>query len=250
MVYAAWVNLLGVPFIEVQPMGGARVTVPASGAAQLQTRLGLSGRAGGGMYLGYVTGTNQFQGSPALWRVGAPAALVLGGQRGAQNVGVAPAPGGRLWMFWTRNGRVRATRTNATATRFGAVVSPRPPAGATTLYRVTGEGSRGPLDALALYDGSSALGYWHQRIRPGLTLRPPPTSVAAGKHATFTVTDAGDPVKGAKVRVKFGGKVSEGSTAANGMVKLAVPPATRPGRYRAVGTRSGYARATARLRVR
>jgi len=251
-MFAAWVNTIDEPFIEVVQLGGGPPqAAPASAAAQRQTRLGLAGRSGGGMYLAYVTGTNMFTGSPALWRVGAPSPIVVGGQRGAQNVGLAPAPDGRLWMFWTRKRRIVATRTNREATEFGALVSPRSPANATALFRVVGEGSRGPLDALGLFRrGGSDLGYWHQRLAPGLTLRATPSTVGAGSSVTFTVTDAGDPVKNATVRLKLGGAESDGSTAADGRVELSVPSSTRRGRYTATATRKGYTRATRQVRVR
>jgi len=249
-VWAAWVNIIDDRVIEVGPLGGAPLAAPASAAAQLQTRLGLVGRGAGGVYLAYVTGTNPFSGSPALWRVGDPQPMVVPGQRGAQNVGLAPGPDGRLWMFWTRKKRIVATRTNRDATAFGALVSPRSPQGTTTLFRVVGEGSQGPLDVLGLFRrGGSDLGYWHQRLQPGLTLEAPAT-VDAGDSVTLRVTDAGDPVAGAKVTLKLGGAESDGSTGADGRVELSVPAKTKPGRYRATATRTGYTRATRAVRVR
>lgn len=250
-VWAAWVNIIDDRVIEVGPLGGTPVAAPASAAAQLQTRLGLVGRGAGGVFLAYVTGTNPFSGSPALWRVGDPQPMVVPGQRGAQNVGLAPGPEGRLWMFWTRKKRIVATRTNPDATAVGALVSPRSPEGTTTLFRVVGEGSQGPLDVLGLFRrGGSDLAYWHQRLRPGLTLEASPGTVDAGGSLTFRVTDAGDPVAGAKVTLKLGGAESDGSTGSDGRVELSVPAKTKPGRYGARATRTGYAAAKRTVRVR
>ncbi len=251
-LFAGWINTIGDQTrIEVRQLGGPTVTAPNSGAAQLQDRVGLSGRSGGGIYLAYTVGTNPFLGSPALWRVGAPKPLVMGGQRGAQHIAIARSAGGRMWLLWSRKGRVYAVRTNAAATKVGAVVSLKRPKGTgTSIYRVVGDGGApgGALDLFGYFQSSeSDLGYWHQRALPGLTLKGPAV-VAHGHKATFKVTDAGDVVSGAKVTLKLGSKTVSGKTV-KGKVKLLVPAGTKARRYTATAGRSGYSKATGHLRV-
>ena len=88
-----------------------------------------------------------------------------------------------------------ARRTNKAATRFGPVVTIKPPASTSSVWKLKGEGTRGPLDLLAAVSTGSSLAAWHTQVLP-------PLSIGAKKGAddvTFTVSDASDPVTGAKV---------------------------------------------------
>ena len=93
-------------------------------------------------------------------------------------------------------------------------------------YRI----STGPLDLIANMQAAGGQSFWHQQVLPKLSL----SGKRAGKTIVFTVTDAGDPVAGAKV--KAGGKTL--TSAANGRAVLAKAPA---GRVKASATRAGYA---------
>ena len=93
--------------------------------------------------------------------------------------------------------------------------------------------SAGSADVLAVFGvgtGTDTATYV-RRVLPGLSL----AAKRAGNSVTFTVTDAGDPVSGAKV--KAGGK--SGTTSANGKVKLALKSKTA-----SRATKSGYEAAT------
>jgi hypothetical protein len=215
---------------------GSQVTLPGAAAAGTGSRTGITGRIGApGVYVAYQRGSNQFLSRPAVWRFGAAKATTLPSKRGAESVGIAPGPGGRLWVFWERQDRIYATRSDAAATVFGATVSVAPPKGSSGVTNLAGEGSRGPLDVLALIDAG---GYanWHQRLLPGLTLR----AKAKQGAVKLTVRDAGDAVAGA--RVKLGGKVAK--TGADGKVTIAL----KPGRYGAKASKKGYTPASARAR--
>ncbi len=86
-------------------------------------------------------------------------------------ISLAAAPGGRLWAFWQVDNSIRATRSNPAATKWGQIVSVKPPKGTSAIYNLVGEASTGPLDLLAHVDtSSSTLASWHQRILPGLGL--------------------------------------------------------------------------------
>jgi hypothetical protein len=240
-VVAAWNSLDGG---NAQARGvapaGAPVAVPASGARQLGQRVSATGRIGGdGVWIAYSAGENEFLGRPAVWRFGAPQPKVLSRATGARFTGVAAAPGGRLWVFWARRDTLLATRSNATVTRFGRTVSLTAPKGTSSIFSLNGEGSQGPLDLLALVQKGGVPGYWHQRVLPGLTLT---ARKKTGGKVAFKVTDAAEPVKGAKIALGKGSKL----TSANGTATFAIAP----GHHEAKAGKVGYAPDSVRVRVK
>ncbi len=252
--YLAWIVLGGLETpgsLQVMPVGGAPVTVPKSAAAWTGQRVSISSRIGaGGVYVAYGSGSNEFDALPAWWRVGAAKPIVIKGQRDAEHTGLAPAPGGRLWIYWNRHGRLYAARTDQKAKKLGAIVSVKPPKGTDAIYNLQAEGSRGPLDVLALADAKGGLGYFQQRILPGLSLAAKPKAVKAGKKLTLRATDAGTPVKGAKLVLALGKKKLKKKTNAKGKASFKIPAKTKPGKYTATATRGGYAKARTKLRVK
>jgi hypothetical protein len=242
-VYVAG-NLLDDEAVMVLPVspGGARVAIPNSGARQLQHPVGITGRIeAGGVFVAYTQGTNEFTGKAAIYRVDTGKSIRLSNRKGAQDISIAAAPGGRLWAFWKQRDTIFATRSNTAATKFGEIVSVRALRANTTVYELAGEGSRGPLDVLALLDPPNAdIGNWHTRILPGLTL-----AAKKGKNGkvTFTVTDAGAKVSGAKVKIKGDGSKT---TASKGTAKFTL----EPGRYSVTASKGGYAPDSLKLRVR
>jgi hypothetical protein len=103
-------------------------------------------------------------------------------------------------------------------------------------YSVDASATSRALDILALFGTGNSSGgaTYAKRIKPGLTLK-------ARKHrgrVTFTVTDAGEPVRGAKVRL--GGQA--GRTDKRGHVTLAFK------RGKAKASAPGYAPARRRVR--
>jgi hypothetical protein len=241
-VFLAWNDLdSGVQVMGLSPPGSP-VTLPNSGAAQLQHRVGITGRIGApGVFVAYTQGTSEFLGDPALFRVDTGKATKLTRKNGEQ-IGIAAAPSGRLWVFWKKSSTVFARRSNRAATKFGATRAIKAPGGAaTTIFNLAGEGSRGPLDLLVLANPSSGpTANYHQRILPGLTLTA--KHKQNGKIA-FKVTDAGEPVAGAKVKVKGDGSKKTGK---NGAVAFSLSE----GKHRATASKTGYAPATARARVK
>ncbi len=237
-VFLAWNDLdtSTVAVMALSPLGQP-VTLPNSAAAQLQHEVGASGRIGApGVFVAYTQGANPFTGDPALFRVDKGKARKLTTKDG-EMVSIAAAPSGRLWVFWKKSGTVFARRSNKAATKFGATRKIKAPGGnATTIFGLTGEGSRGPLDLLALLDPpSGGVANFHQRILPGLTLKA--KQKANGKTA-FKVTDAGQPVAGAKVKVKGDGSKTTGKS---GTVLFSLSP----GKHKAKASKKGYAPAAA-----
>lgn len=249
-------NCIQTDTMQVMRLGGGGVeNVPRSGASSIGQRAGLSGRLGAdGVYAAFGTGSNAFDARPALWRVGSANPKVIKQPRDATDITLAPAPGGRLWIAWVgddRGERIFATRTNAAATKFGEVVSVRPPNGTQDADALAVEGSRGFLDVVAQIDrGGNDIAFWHQRMLPGLTLKAKPAKLAAGKKAKFRVTDAGAGVAGAKVTLKLGKNKVSAKSKPNGRVALKVPAKTKPKRYAATARKAGYAPGKTRVRVR
>jgi hypothetical protein len=234
-------------------LGGALVHPPGAAAADTGSMTGITGRLAGqpGIYLAYQQGTNQFLSRPAVWRYGSSQAMVLSGKAGARSIGISPAPEGRLWVFWHRDGRLYARRSNKAATKWGATRAVAPAKGTQTIYRVAGEGSAGPLDVFGLFGrGGSDLGYWQTRVLPVLSLtsaKGKTITFKKGKkifkktQVTFKVTDVGDPVAGAVVSVGGGSKTTGG----DGKATFTLPP----GAYSAHAKKAGYVPAKAGLKL-
>ena len=185
---------------QILPALGPRTLVPDSTQggdslaidqqAAIESRLGASG-----VYLAYCSGYPTCK-RALLWRMGGKP-LAAGSGQDIEDVNIAAAPEGRLWVMWHEGGsnELFATRTNKAATRFGPAVAIKPPAGTSSVWKLKGDGTLGPLDLLASVSTGSSLSAWHTQVLPSL-------SIAAKKGTagvTFTVSDAGDPVAGAKV---------------------------------------------------
>jgi hypothetical protein len=128
-------------------------------------------------------------------------------------------------------GGVAATRSNKAVTRFEPIQRLKPNSG--VIYRVSGDGRLGPLDLLVdqglnVKGSIPPPGLYHGHTLPVLTapfsVKPIKNKKLAviGHTLTVTVSDAGDPVTGAKIaagslvaktngkgvaQIKFGSKV-------------------------------------------
>lgn len=219
----------------VVPSITAPVRAPGSAKADQAVgpdqRTAIVARAGGGLYLAYCGGYPTCT-KALLWRLGTPGAKVAGSGSRVEDVHVAQGPGGRLWVTWHNGQKLFSRRSNKAATGFGPVVPLRPPAKTSSVWKLTGDGSAGPLDLFTSVTTPGSLATWHTQVRPPLSLL---TKKGATK-VTFTVTDAGDPVPGAKV--KFGGAILITNT--KGKAKAPRPKTTR----KATATKPGYRAAT------
>jgi hypothetical protein len=231
---------------EISPAGlvGTRRLAPGSatadGKSALSTgyRTAVTGRIGAaGIYLVYGAGYPTFLKVDVLRFGSATPALQIPAD-GAQGANVAAAPQGRLWVFWKRDNVIYVTRTNRAVTRLEPLSTVAPPPGTDTIWRLDGEGSLGALDLVANIQTSDAA-FWYRRILPQLSLH---ASALGAGEARFVVTDAGDPLAGAKVR--FRGRT--GTTNGSGLVTLQLP--LGPGN--ATAAKAGYRGAGTRLVVR
>jgi hypothetical protein len=256
-VWAVWYSNSGKPSTDavsaqrIYPTMGTRVHAPDSTADingwqtsvapdQDLPVVARPARVGGGVYTAYLAPTNR---AVVLWRVGAARpTLTIKSANGMGQMSMAAGGNGRLWLFWRDQltGAVRATRTNAAATRIGAIRSVAPPRDS-TVYRTAGDGTPGTLDLVTLVQGLHNAMVSTQ-VLPGLT--------ASTRHVwrrghgfTVKVTDAGAPVAGAAVR--FAGRTAH--TNRHGIAHVHVAGHQGLGHARVAVSRSGYA--GVRLRV-
>jgi len=244
-VLAQLVNADGSP-------GGSALTMPGTGDMQIGMigRTPLAARSGGGSYIAYPTGYPSLE-RVRVWRIGAGRAPIVGRVRGGSPAAaIAAASDGRLWVLWTKgfgDPDVLARRSNRNATRFGATVNAGHPRDAMQAHKLDASAARGALDVLGNFNIGTTSGAVtsYRRIEPGLTLAARPGRLRRGRATSmrFTVSDAGDPVRGAAVRV--GGKSA--TTDRNGRVTLSL---TSRRALTATAMRSGYTRATKRLSLR
>jgi hypothetical protein len=232
------------------PVGSA-INMPGTSDMEIGqvNRTPVVARSGGGVYVAYGTGYPSIN-RVRVWRVGAPASTVVGKGSGVDAT-IAAGDEGRLWVAWeddnASNPIVYARRSNRAATVWGAVVNAGHPKGSSGAYHVDASATGSSLDLLTSFvlGSGSPLGTYHRRIHPGLTLKAKPGAVRRGSatKVKFTVLDAGDPVRGAKV--KAGG--ASGRTGAKGTVKLTVHAGRR---LKARATAPGYTGAVRKLKVR
>jgi hypothetical protein len=241
--------------IAASGLVGAREQVPGSSlggvAVDPAQRTAITGRIGaGGVYVGYGSGAPAFS-SVDLVRVGASPLVVARGTR-IEHVGIAAAPEGRLWLFWSRGDEYLATRSNRSATRFETATRVPLPAAGSTTYGLYGEGSTGTLDLVAHAGIGSAVPDWQTQVLPRLSLVAISSSIVsrgAGKHRrpfrrlTLRVTDAGDPLAGVKVRLA-------GRTyTTNAIGRVTVTLASTGKQVTATVAKTGYATGSARVRL-
>ncbi|MGZ4353079.1 MAG: hypothetical protein ACXVZ4_06010 [Gaiellaceae bacterium] len=214
-------------------------TADRNSAASPVQQVGIAARIGApGVYVAYGAGYPTWT-QLELWNHSTGKTLkVASAAAGLGLPNVAAAPSGRLWVMWSAGGRLYAVRSNRAVTRFGPVTALAPPPGSSSVWKLVGEGSLGPLDLFVSATAGGGIAFYHRRVLPPLTLA---ASAGAKGKVGFRVGDAGDPVSGAKVAV--GGRTLTTGAGGSAATTLA------PGSYRATASLAGYRAATARVRV-
>jgi len=250
--YVAWASsaagAMGV-FVQAVDRGGpTRPKVFATGSANKKRnrailpdgRVALAARTGApGVFLAYSTGYPKVRGV-SLLHVGVRKIVLHVDAPDAASVVLAAAPQGRLWLAWSRGGAIYASRTNRSATRLGAIRKVPLRRGAQAIDHLQGESGLGALDLVAGFESRGHASFWHQRVLPGLSLAIQASGPQTGAmRYVFKVTEAGEPVPNATVRV---GKQTL-TTGLAGVVALETTD--RP--TSATATKLGYAPATTAL---
>jgi hypothetical protein len=203
---------------QALPTGGPRQLVPSltqDGSSGLTARIGA-----GGVYTAWTNGK-----AVDLTRYQGPTTQVVRGPYTSADA--FAAPDGRLWVVFgdDRDG-LYATRSNEAVTRFEPIQHLGAPGGTSTLWNTAGDASTGPLDLFAdVSTGPAARGYWHTRVlgRESLLTRVSHIGGAGGKTAvSFVLTDAGDPIAGARVVIAHGGTTRTLTTDSTGKASLLV----------------------------
>jgi hypothetical protein len=203
-------------------------------------------------YVAYPTGTSLLN-KIRVWKVGSPSAVQVGRTSVNGYATVTVTPQGRLWVAWTDridgDAVVFARRSNPSVTRWGAVVEAGAPNGAQSAYAVDGmsdESSELDLYTSFSLGTSENTATWVRHVLPGLTLERVSGRLAddSSNTLTFKVTDAGDAVQGARVRL--GGQSA--TTKQNGIARITLTGHGSSMTARATAAR--YVAAELALRVR
>jgi hypothetical protein len=210
--------------------------------------IAMAERAGGDIWIAYLRGYPTSH-VIRMWKVGTKKFWDFDTKTQIATLDLATGPGGRLWLsWWALDDRtIRAARTNPAVTRFGTVRKVRLPGGPSgQLNSYTSDGSAGPLDVVAASQppGSGTSGVYAVHLLPGLTVKASPKRLAQGQ-LTITVTDAGQPVRGAKVTFRG----HHATTNARGKAQFAISPAVPDGRYAISVAKPGYAKGATRVTV-
>ncbi|HEX5587835.1 MAG TPA: hypothetical protein VFZ17_11050 [Acidimicrobiia bacterium] len=182
-----------VPAFPAPDPAGFGTTITPSQRTPLVTRAGTDE-----IYMAYCSG------SPCeavvVWQVGAASARVVGKGPDIEKVNIATDPDGRLWVMWqdAALGKLFAVRSNEDASVFGAQVVFEPTDDTETVWKLAGSATADQLDVVASLTTADGINAWHTSVLPGLHVEPK----RSGQSVTLTVTDAGAPVKGAKITYK------------------------------------------------
>jgi hypothetical protein len=236
-------QILPTPGPFAQAPGSVIVTDGTANSQDPGQRVPMAARAGGGVYVAYLTGYPSAK-TVRILKVGTSQTLDVPVSGNVRNVSMGADPAGRIWVAWNQDNRLRAVHTNRAATALGSVGIWGAPRGTSTMWHTDIVGSAGGADVVVTATTSSAINVWHTQISRTLTVKASPGTVRRGSNVTFTVTDAGDPVAGA--RVTFAGRSA--STNASGRVTLRAPGSS--GRPKAVAKKAGFNPGATSVRVR
>lgn len=188
--------------------------------------------------IGYPTCT-----SVGLWPVGTSTVYKVPGSGGAETITMDTGPTGRLWVAWADGDDVIAARSSTTGFSFGAQRRSAKPDPNLPIFQLRVEASRGEASLVA-NDGA---GIYHRQLQAGLVVKASTKRWDGDqrKTVTFKVTDAAQPVSGAKV---LGGGESC-KTNAQGKCSITFAE-RRPGKIKMKAKRSGFSPALVTLTVK
>jgi hypothetical protein len=207
--YVAWYSNVegevGTYVQQVTPTLGTKQLVPESSTAGKaiapSQRTPIVARTGGGVYVAYCSGYPTCM-RVLVWKVGSTTPTEIATGTDIESVTMSATPDGRLWVLWedASASSLYASPTDDTAAEPGAPVPFAAPAGTDTVWHLTGAATDATVDVLASVTvrtpTASELATWHTQVLPGLAV-----AVKSTKgRAAYTVTDAGEPVAGAKIK--------------------------------------------------
>jgi len=264
-IYAGWARSFSKPasqdglWAANLSKGSAPLKAPGTGtnivAHQYEPVAIASPTNRGGIYLAYPNNAWPFT-KVELWRYGDSTAVTVPGSSYPTSVSISAGPSGRLWIAWwsAQNGTVRVVRTNEADNRFGPVETHAGPHGCkgdgSGTIKIS-SGSQQRLDVvMSCYDGLAAHGANHASATQSLV----PLQISAttgsinrtkGGSVTYRVSDVGDAVPGATVRV--GGK--RAVTDNKGQVTFRFPKGSKAGVFRVKASMANYLNAATSLQI-
>lgn len=226
-----------------QAPGSTKVEDGRASSSDPSQKVAMVGRPGGGVFvaygMGYPTPT-----SIRILNVVTNATLDIPRTKDARSIAMSAEPDGRLWITWREGTKVKAVHTNAAATRLGAIGTWGAPAGTEYLWKSAIAGTAGGASVVFTATRKNAINVWHTKIARTLGVSASPATVGRGANVTITVTDAGDPVSGASV--KLGSRT--GTTNGAGKVTLRAPGSG--GTAKIVAKKGAYNPGVGSVRVR
>lgn len=232
---------------KIYPTPGAIIKAPQSSVGASSPQLGrvaLAARTGGGVYAAYCVGYPNCD-HIGLWKVGTSKVTAVPHSQYVDHVAISPGPSGRLWIAWSDNiPKIQAVRTGKSGSGMGPGRVLGMPRGTDSVYSVAVNGTTGRGDVVIQVGN----GFWHTQSIAGLTVKGKPGAWKHGnkQKVTFTVTDAGDAVAGAKVTAGS----RKCTTKASGKCTIKLPKSTKKGKLVVHASRAGYAPGKVILRVR
>jgi hypothetical protein len=254
-VMVAWCGSTGVSAAQVDPATGARigdvVALADTGRCPADTRVAIASfrdvrrEDGSGQPYFYVAASSASGSTVRVYAIaGGKAVGALTASKGSsfkQEIAVAAAPHGRVWVGWrdSDSGDLVFRRSSSGGTRFGAAVSMPVPAGQ-SVSQLALDAQDDRADAVATgSDADNVVDLSATQVFPGLTLK-----AGSGKRLAekgFRVLDAGDPVSGATVKV-HGRRLTTNS---GGYAKIRL----RPGSYKVTASKHDYVDASRHIHV-
>lgn len=212
-------------------------------------RVAMVARNGGGVYVAYKLGYPDVTGI-RIMNVATGATLDVPGSAGASRISLSAGTGGRLWVAWTAGGVVKTSHTNTAVTAVGAVGNQGAPAGSQAIWKVAANSAAFSPELadenvdLVATSGSpdGQVNVWHTQALRTLGIEAQ-SRVARNGTINVVVTDAGEPVAGA--RVKIAG--DSATTDSQGRARLQAPGRNRL--YSITALKSGFAQGKAPIRV-
>jgi hypothetical protein len=226
------------------PVQQAPGALTGGGSASATQRAALARSATSGAWFAYPVGYPTAR-SIRIWNLGTANVLTLKPGHAVTHVAIASDPTGRLWLtyFSPDTDEVYTSRSNKSLTAFGppAAIGHPVPAGG-YLYSTAIDAVSQHADVVV----NSGDALYHRQSLPTLNAV---WKVVKSKTKLLlvkvTVTDAGDPVAGSKVRIGKSGATTSGSGKATLKIKKG---ASLPKKLRGKASKTGYF--TARFTVK
>ncbi|HZS94572.1 MAG TPA: hypothetical protein VFA78_07235 [Chloroflexota bacterium] len=204
----------------------------------------------GEIYLAYCNDASPCN-KVEFWRYGAKSASTMPKSTTATQVSISAGPAGRLWIAWwsASTGTVSVVRTNKEGSALGPVITHPGPRGCNGDANATikiSSGTQQHLDVVMICYSGATHAFATQSLVP-LQLSATTTAInhKQGGSVTYRVSDAGDWIQGATVKV--GGK--KGKTNGNGQVTFTFPRGAKTGSFKVIAILPNYLQASMRLQV-